>query len=149
MKKSEIKLSMQVMVKDKKDSLYGCLGVVEFINKTIRVGIVSPNPSNIKTAVFVPSQLIERDPYFYKLNKSLYESLLHLWEAGRDNGGSIDYPSNDFGWISDTLDFLAIKYFGETPDGDEQERNFKSGDPFLTDKEAYEEILTRFNNTRI
>lgn len=161
MKKSELKVGMQCMITDKKSSMFGALIKIIGVNRAVETGhvhlefvenFIHPHCKFEKgdTITNEYKSLIERDSFFYKLNKSLYQSLLALWEANKgDAGGSIDYPSKDYGWISDTLDFLAIKYFCEAPDGDEQERNFKSGDSFLTDKEAYEEMLTRFNNTRI
>lgn len=161
MKKSELTVGMQCMITDKKSSLFGALVKITNLKSTIESSSVmiefvknfthrNGGYSKGDTISFPYRTLIERDPLFYGLNQRLYEALLLLLHANKgDAGGSIDYSSKDYSYINDELDHLAVKYFCEQPDGDEQERNFKSSEVFLTDKEAYIEMITRFENTII
>jgi len=84
------------------------------------------------------------------VNEQLYEALITLGEGCKEQtGGTIDYPSKDYGWIMDDLDLLAVKYFGCKPDGDKQEEYANDGTSPLTDAQAYQLLRTRFDNTRI
>jgi hypothetical protein len=84
-----------------------------------------------------------------QINKQLYKTLTDLHSAHREMDGKMDYPDKDRGWINDTLDIIEIKYLGHEPDGSDQEELASDGEPMLTDEEAYSELITRFNNTRI
>ena len=84
------------------------------------------------------------------VNTALYEALAVLFEANKCTaGGEVDYPDKDYGWISNDLDYLAVKYFKEEPDGTKQEEYAEDGEPDMTDEEAYELLMQRFVNTRI
>lgn len=84
---------------------------------------------------------------FKKVNQALYNALLELFNCHVNNGGKLDFAgSNSFDWLCQTLDFIKIKYWKEEPDGDRENEIAKDKTPFLTDEEAYGEMLTRFTN---
>jgi hypothetical protein len=89
------------------------------------------------------------------INNSLYRALVKLVTGCKNNDpeSNFELSEKDYGYINDDMDEIEVNYLGKAPDGDNQIRLFDertaTGAPMMTDKEAYDLMLSRINNTDI
>lgn len=83
------------------------------------------------------------------LNASLHGELHKLFKEHINNGGLLEYSEKDYAYVSDDLDYIEVRYWGKSPDGDRQEEiaeEFKDN-LFISDMEAFNILSTRLKNT--
>lgn len=77
-----------------------------------------------------------------KAVSQLFKKLLDMAELPE-----VEAINNVADWINDDLDYINVKYFGNSPDGDTQKKYDTNGEPMMTDTEAINLLNVRYNNT--